>query len=180
MTRVGLALTIGLGLVLPWAPGCEEDTAPRQATGPDARVRTHAVVSGTPTPQGLAYLEHVAEVHARADRTDDAAARETLLRDALERSVPTDVPEAEILRLGLAVRLAREVRTSEDGGSARVRVLLEPLLEPEISLPLDRVSAEALIELGDAAAAMGDDALAAGSYARSIRLMSLLRQEIEP
>jgi hypothetical protein len=61
-----------------------------------------------------------------------------------------------------------------------VRDLLFPMLAPERSLPLDRASARALVVLGDAAAQLHDDALAAGSYARAIRVMSLLRQELEP
>ena len=54
------------------------------------------------------------------------------------------------------------------------------MLAPERSLPLDRATARALVVLGDAAISTGDDALAAGSYARAIRMMSLLRQELEP
>ncbi len=83
-----------------------------------------------------------------------------------------------MLRLELATRLAET--TMERPGGEKVAVgLLQPMLAPERSLPLDRATARALVVLGDAAAKSGDDALAAGSYARAIGVMSMLRQELE-
>jgi hypothetical protein len=67
----------------------------------------------------------------------------------------------------------------QPGGAQVARDVLEPLLEPRDSLPMDRASARALVVLGDAARETGDDALAAGSYMRAIRMMSVLRQELE-
>lgn len=165
-------------LALAVVPGCDNDSPPVSQASPDARLRTHVVVPSTPTADGLAYVRAVADLHARADAAPDGE-REALLREGLARPVPTGLDEAEILRLGLAVRLAQGW-VKEPASRHQVRELLVPMLRPDASLPQDRVAAEALIVLGDAAAAEGDDALAAGSYARSIRLMSLLRQEIEP
>jgi hypothetical protein len=85
--------------------------------------------------------------------------------------------EAEILRLELATRVAEALMETPQG-SAVARDLLVPMLEPKRSLPLDRATARALIALGDLAAESGDDALAMGSYARAIRVMSLLREEL--
>jgi len=101
-----------------------------------------------------------------------------VLRDALALPVPGGLPEAEPLRLELAARLC-ETLAEQPGGVPVALDLLAPMLDPERSLPVDRSSARALVVLGDLAARSGDDALAAGSYARAIRVMSLLRQELE-
>ncbi len=92
--------------------------------------------------------------------------------------MPAGLAEAEILRLDLAARLGEELM-STDAGARSAPELLAPMLAVERSLPLDRAIARALVVLGDAAVKTGDDALAAGSYARSIEMMSLLRQELE-
>jgi len=143
---------------------------------PDARLQTHEIVASTPSAEGLAYIQAVAASHREADSQQGDARMATLER-GLDLAVPTGLPEAEILRLELASRIASE--WIERGKADKARALLVPMLDPGRSVPLDRSSAEALVLLGDAATRTGDDALAAGTYARSIRMMSILRQEIE-
>jgi hypothetical protein len=171
------------GLVLALASGaCDPSdgattTEPARRV-PDATLRTHAVAPSTPTAEGLAYLRAMAGVHERADGLRGEA-RVHALREGLALPVPAGLAEAEILRLDLAARLGEELISTPEGTVA-ARDLLAPMLSVQRSLPLDRATARALVVLGDAAAKTGDDALAAGSYARSIELMSLLRQELEP
>jgi hypothetical protein len=156
--------------------GCDDD-APARPGDPDATLRTHEIQPSTPTPEGLAYLEAIAGVHREADRRSGAA-RTQALESGLSIPVPGDLPEAEVLRLELATRLA-ETTMERPGGEKVACDLLQPMLAPQRSLPLDRATARALVVLGDAAAKAGDDALAAGSYARAIGVMSMLRQELE-
>lgn len=176
-----LGVSLGLGLALASGACDPSEGTTTTETGrrvPDATLRTHAVAPSTPTAEGLAYLRAVAAAHERADglRGDG---RVQALREGLSLPVPAGLAEAEILRLDLAARLGEELMGTPEG-SATARDLLAPMLAVERSLPLDRATARALVVLGDAAAKTGDDALAAGSYARSIELMSLLRQELEP
>jgi len=176
LAAVGLRVAL-LGAAL---GGCDRESYDEQAQQrpPDARLKTHAVVEGQATVQGLAYLGDIAEFHRAADRADDPQQRVLILREALAVPVPANIPEAEILRLELATRLSMTLSELPEGGPAAL-ALLEPMLEPERSLPVHRASARALVALGDLAVLSGDDALAAGSYARAIRVMSLLRQELE-
>jgi hypothetical protein len=163
------------------ASACElsPDADERAEEGsPDPRLRSHAITASAPTSQGLAYLEAIAAAHARADLATDADDRAAALRQGLALPVPADLPEAEPLRLELAARLC-ETLAEEPSGVPVALDLLAPMLEPERSLPVDRASARALVVLGDLAVLAGDDALAAGSYMRAIRMMSLLRQELE-
>lgn len=145
---------------------------------PDARISTHRVESAAPTREGLAYIGAVARIHDDADRTPDMHTRVAALRRGLALPVPAGLAEAEVLRLELATRISETLASSPDGVSVALD-LLEPMLDPELSLPLDRASARALVTLGELAVAAGDDALAAGSYARAIRVMSSLRKELE-
>ncbi|MBL4686306.1 MAG: hypothetical protein JKY37_17055 [Nannocystaceae bacterium] len=92
--------------------------------------------------------------------------------------MPGGLGEAEILRLELAASLA-ETLLARPAGATVAHDLLAPMLKVERSLPMDRATARALIALGDASVRTGRDALAAGSYGRAIRVMSLLRQELE-
>lgn len=156
--------------------GCDAERT--EPGAPDPTVRTHAVEPSTPSPGGLAYIEAMADVHARAEGTDTVT-RVSILREGLAVPVPSGLPEAEILRLDLAAALAESLVLQPEGAAVAID-LLRPMLPVERSLPLDRATARALVALGDAAARVGDDPLAAGSYARAIRLMSLLRQELEP
>jgi len=182
----------GLGLLLVLGPlACDpsDDAGDRAAPrGPDATLRTHAVEPSTPTAEGLAYLRAVADAHDRADAAQGEG-RVRHLRQGLALPVPAGLAEAEIVRLDLAARLGEELLGPSGAaaadpaarqGAIAARDLLAPMLSVERSLPLDRATARALVVLGDAAARVGDDALAAGSYARSIEVMSLLRQELEP
>lgn len=175
--RASIALALALAPVA-CDPSDDATTTEPARRVPDATLRTHAVAPSTPTAEGLAYLRAVAHVHARADELRGEA-RVRALREGLALPVPAGLAEAEIVRLDLAARLGEELVTTPEGAVA-ARDLLTPMLAVERSLPLDRAAARALVVLGDAAAKTGDDALAAGSYARSIEVMSLLRQELEP
>ncbi len=101
------------------------------------------------------------------------------MRRALALPVPAGLDEAPILRLELASALCEDLM-QRPGGAELAVDLLAPMLDPSRALPLDRVTARALVRLGDAAREVGRDALAAGSYARAIRVLSMLRQEAEP
>lgn len=154
----------------------EGEAATSKPTAPDGTLKTHEIVPSTPTAEGLAYLRAVVAIQQEADGQQGAAAVATLQK-GLDLDVPAGLPEAEILRLELASRIAGLLIESD--AAADAKDLLVPMLDPSRSVPLDRASAEALIMLGDAATRTGDDALAAGTYARSIRMMSILRQELE-
>lgn len=170
------ALALGLVVGLAAVSGCEDERAPAETAEPDARLETHVVEPSTPTADGLAYLREMADVHARADAAADEAAAIEILRAGLASPAPTDLGEAEIVRLELAARLGETLLPER---AREARELLTEMLPPDRSLPLDRASAHALVVLGDAAFGEGDDALAVGSYARAIRMMSLLRQELK-
>lgn len=172
-----MAWVLGLGLGA-CDPSDDDAPAAEQQRAPDATLRTHLVAPSAPTSEGLVYLRAVADVHARADQLTGEA-RVQALRSGLGLPVPAGLAEAEIVRLDLAARLGEELMSTPHGAAA-ARELLAPMLEVKRSLPLDRATARALVVLGDAAVQTGDDALAAGSYARSIEVMSLLRQELEP
>lgn len=156
---------------------------------PDATVRVHKVLPATPSEAGLAYVEAIADVHARADgaaaRGAPAAELSVILREGVALAVPEplrggdDRLESDIgvVRLELLARFS-ETRLGEDEGAAEVVSLLGPVLLPKRSLPLDRATARALVALGDAAFEEGDDALAVGSYARAIRVMTMLQREL--
>lgn len=165
-------------------PQVEADAQSEAQQAPSGELRTHEIVPSTPTAEGLAYIQAVAGVHREADGLQGSSRVEVLQR-GLALEVPRGLPEAEVLRLELASRVATVWLQAPEGGSptpaeaAKAKALLQPMLDPAHSLPLDRSSAEALVLLGDAASRVGDDALAAGTYARSIRMMSILRQELE-
>src|SRR5262245_17656656 len=72
---------------------------------PAVRLRTRAISPSAPTPQGLAYIEAVADAHARADEAGGADDRAAALRQALALPVPASLPESEPLRLEVAARL---------------------------------------------------------------------------
>lgn len=173
MLLAALAITGG-GLA---GGGCEERPEAGEEAVPDARLEAHAVVASTPTAEGLAYLREMAKIHERADAAADANRAAEILREGLSLTAPAKLGEAEILRLELAARLGE---TLLPGRAREAREVLAGMLPPDRSLPIDRASAHALVVLGDASLAEGDDALAAGSYARAIRMMSILRQELKP
>lgn len=174
-----LVLASLLGLSATAMIGCDGGSAPEpteSAVNPTLRV--HEVLPSTPTAEGLAYVRAIAQAHRQADALPGQPGR-AVLRAALAEPVPSDLPEAEILRLETATRLAEDLLKESGEGTRVARDVLAPMLAPSRSLPLDRTTARALVVLGDAAAKTGDDALAAGSYARAIRMMSILRQELE-
>lgn len=179
LRRAGLVATAAIVL----AGGCDPDgsdgvTSRRSEAAAElnATVVVHAVEPSTPTPEGLAYVRAVADVLARAEASSGDE-RIQILRRGLSLPVPAGLAEAEILRLELAATLG-ETLLQRPEGAAVAHDLLAPMLPVERSLPMDRATARALVALGDASAKMGRDALAAGSYGRALRVMSLLRQEL--
>ena len=179
--RFVVALVVGLSVA---AGGCDRGGS-EASTAIDDTLRIHEVLPSTPTPEGLAFIQAVADVHREADAAQGVR-RVTALNRGLALPVPAGLPEAEVLRLEIATRLAEDLMAGDGQGDAqgfegarRGRDLLAPMVAPNRSLPLDRVTARALVVLGDAAARTGDDALAAGSYARAIRMMRTLQQELE-
>jgi tetratricopeptide (TPR) repeat protein len=157
--------------------GCSEDTSKREQPL-DTRLETHAVLTGKPSAEGLAYVQAIVDAHQQADALTERQARVDRLSLALELEPPPGDGTAELLRYEL---LARTAELLLEGGEAeRALALLEPQLATSVSLPLDRAAARCLIGLGDAAAQTGDHALAMGSYARALELLSLLLEEVEP
>lgn len=156
-------------------PESDDGVASREA--PDARIQLRPLLAGKPTPAGLAFARAAARAHAEADAAADPAQRVAILRAALAEPVPADMPEAEVLRLELAARLGETLGERPEGAAAGIDLLV-PMLRPDRVLPRDRATARALVTLGDLAVETGDDALAAGSYMRAIRVMSSLRQEL--
>ena len=181
--RRGLLLGTSVAGVAIALSACDPDDGTRDAShraaqdGLDARLTVHAVEPSAPTAEGLAYVRAVADVLARAEAADSDE-RVALLRRGLSLPVPAGLAEAEILRLELAATLA-ETLMQRPTGAAVAHDVLAPMLAVERSLPMDRASARALVALGDASVKLGRDALAAGSYGRALRMMSLLRQELE-
>ncbi len=145
----------------------------------DTRLRLHAVEPGSGGPEAVAYFDAVARVHAVADEASDPEQAISALREGLAIPRPHGASHAEAVRLELAARLAEHLLARPNGASL-ARDVLTPMLATDRSLPVDRASARALVALGDAAAALHDDALATGSYARAIRLMGHLREGLEP
>jgi len=175
------------GVAFMLATGCDphgETGAPTERSGQAvsedpydyAELVVHSIEPGEPTPEGLAYVRAVADVMAQAEAAS-AEDRIGLLRKGLALPVPAGLGEAEILRLEMAAALAETLLERPEGAQV-AHDLLMPMLKTERSLPLDRASARALVALGDASVKTGRDALAAGSYTRSIRMMSMLRQEL--
>lgn len=176
--RMSMALSLALMFGLGGCDPSDDAGAPVSRRAPDDTLHVHVVAPSTPTAEGLAYLRAMADVHDRADEVQGEQ-RVQALRRGFALPVPAGLAEAEVVRLDLAARLAGELMATPQGAIA-ARDLLVPMLAVERSLPLDRATARALVMLGDAAAKTGDDALAVGSYARSIEIMSSLRQELEP
>jgi tetratricopeptide (TPR) repeat protein len=175
VAALGLALGLGLG---PSLGGCTDGgEEPVEAAPLDTRLETHAVVPGEPTAEGLAYVQAVAEAHRMADRLSDRAAALDVLLTAVELTPPPGDGAAELLHYELLARTAELLLASRD--SEEVVELLAPRLAPERSLPRDRAAARCLVALGDAAAHTGDHALAMGSYARALELLTLLLEEVE-
>ena len=155
---------------------CNEDSKRERPL--DTRLEAHAVLAGKATSEGLAYVQAVVDAHQQADALVERQARIDRLLLALELELPPNDGTAEQLRYEL---LARTAELMLEGGEAeRALALLEPQLATSVSLPIDRASARCLIGLGDAAVQTGDHALAMGSYARALELLSLLLEEVEP
>lgn len=169
--RVLLAVALSLGV-----SACSgEPEAPRASV--DTRLATHLPLDGQPTAEGLAYVQAIAAAHQQADRSSDPAAALNILVAAVERTPPAGDGTAERLHYELLARTA-ELMLAQ-GDEVRAHELLAPRLDPERSLPLDRATARCLVALGDAAARNGDQALAMGSYARALEVLTLLLEEVE-
>lgn len=178
LARVGcgvqaLALTALVAL-----PGCEGGASVDLDASPDARVDLVSVDLERASAASVAYLEALASAHAEADALveEDHRAALAILRSAWELETP-DEDVARVNHLELSARMA-EIMLQDEGGAVDAVALLRPMLDPQNTLPRDRSSARALVALGDAATAIEDDALAAGSYARAVRVMSALRKEM--
>jgi hypothetical protein len=144
----------------------------------DLRLATYAVVPSTPTPEGAAYLRAMARAFAQADRASAPAARAAVLREALAVPIPRGVGEAEIVRLEVATALCETLATDGDGVSAAL-TMLAPLIAPSRTLPVDRVTARALVVFGELSERAGDPDGAVASYGRALRLLAMLREEVE-
>jgi hypothetical protein len=150
----------------------ENEAAP---TSVDTRLETHVPLDGEPTAAGLAYVQALATAHQQADR--DPANALAILLAAGEHTPPAGDGTAERLHYELLARTAELLLAQ--GDEVRALKLLAPHLAPELSLPVDRASARCLVALGDAAARGGDHALAMGSYARALEMLTLLLEEVE-
>jgi hypothetical protein len=153
---------------------CTEEPEPA-ATIMDTRLETHVPLDGEPTVAGLAYVQAVADAHRQADEAPaDAPA---ILLAAVERTPPAGDGPGERLHYELLARTAELLLAR--GEDIQAMKLLAPRLDPETSLPVDRATARCLVALGDAAAQGGDHALAMGSYARALEVLTLLLEEVE-
>jgi tetratricopeptide (TPR) repeat protein len=173
LLALGLAVVGAVTLV-----ACGGDPSEPREQALDTRLEAHAVLAGKPSAEGLAYVQAIAEAHRKADETADPQARLAHLLGALERPTPAGDGTAELLHVELLARTAELIL--ETGHAERALELLEPRLATSRSLPIDRASARCLVALGDAAAQTGDHALAMGSYARALEMLSLLLEEVEP
>jgi hypothetical protein len=170
MPLVGLSLATGL--LLGVACTDEPEDAPRSV---DTRLETHVPLDSEPTVAGLAYVQAIAHAHQQADA--DPANAAAILLAAIERPPPAGDGPAERLHYELLARTSELLLAQ--GQDIKVLKLLAPRLDPEISLPVDRGTARCLVALGDAAAQSGDHALAMGSYARALEVLTLLLEEVE-
>ena len=148
-----------LGMLL---GGCEKAD---ESSEIDTRLLTHAILpGGTVSSEALRYAREVAKAHDKADAASHREDRKTILQQALALELPENAGEAEVLRLELAARLCETLLEDARGAPEAVRIL-GSMLAPEQNLPIDRATARALVVYGDAARKVGNDALAAGSYA---------------
>jgi tetratricopeptide (TPR) repeat protein len=166
-----VALAAGLTLGVSACTDEPED-APKSV---DTRLETHVPLDGEPTVEGLAYVKAIASAHQQADEHPDNAL--TILLAAVERTPPVGDGPAERLHYELLARTAELLLAQ--GKDIQALKLLAPRLDPETSLPVDRATARCLVALGDAAAQGGDHAMAMGSYARALEVLTLLLEEVE-
>ena len=166
--RAMLSVALALGVV-----ACSGDPEPTPASI-DTRLSTHVPLDGEPTAAGLTYVQAIATAHQQADGSEDPL---PILLAALELDPPAGDGTAERLHYELLARTAE--RLLAQGEVVQAHELLAPHLDPERSLPLVRATARCLVALGDAAARGGDQALAMGSYARALEVLTLLLEEVE-
>jgi hypothetical protein len=165
---------------VPMLSACEDSVQVELDAAPDARVKLVEVDLGRASAETIAYVDRVAAAHADADALLPGQPAEALERlRAVWSETSPDEDAARVTHLELSARMG-ELMMKHEGGAVDAVALLRPLLSPELDLPKDRSSARALVALGDAATAIDDDALAAGSYARAVRVMSALRKEMKP
>jgi len=175
---IAAGLRAGLVLTLLGSSACDKGVDVELDAAPDARLELIDVELGRASTATVNYVRAVGQAHAEADAllVDDRSAALDRLREAWQLT-PPDEGAARTTYLELSARMA-EIMLQEEGGAVDAVALLRPMLAPEIALPKDRSSARALVALGDAASGIEDDALAAGSYARAVRVMSALRKEM--
>ena len=181
--RVGLSTLVTLlmgGLLLFAAATCspgEPDGTSADRPPLDTRLEVHSVLEGEPTSAGLQYVRAIADAHRRADRSSDRDTEVEILVAALAIDAPPGDGTAEVLHFELLARTADALLQQDHPETALS--LLEHAAGPSMSLPIDRSSARCLVSLGDAAARTGDQALAMGSYTRSLEMLSLLLEEVD-
>lgn len=171
----GLPALLAAGLLFGVAACTDERELEDASKRVDTRLETHVPLDGEPTVAGLAYVQAIADAHQQADQ--DPANAVTILLAAVERTPPPGDGPAERLHVELLARTAELLLAQ--GKDVQALELLAPRLDPEISLPVDRATARCLVSLGDAAAQGGDHALAMGSYARALEVLTLLLEEVE-
>ncbi len=154
--------------------GCEGAMAPDPL-----RLDVEVVSLSADGAEATAYLQQAGRDLRAARASDDPQRREPLLTALLARPVPARVEGAALLRLEAAALLC-ETWMQDVAGARRAVGLLGPMLTPARTLPLDPVTARALVCYGDAARRVGDDDAAASTYMRAIRLMQRLQEEAMP
>lgn len=159
--------------------GCSVQDGGREAGGVDTRLEIYAVVPSSPTAESAAYFHAIGEIHSQADQAASDAAAVAILRRGLAVPAPAGVGETVLVRLELANRLC-ETLARQPGAAVVALEVLTPMLAPDRPLPLDLTTARALVTQGDLAGQVRRDDLAVASYARAIRVMSMLREELEP
>lgn len=172
------SLRVSLFALVAGTSACDDGAAIELDASPDARLELVEIDLQRADSASVEYLQALSKAHAQADAllADDRQAALDRLRSAWDLNVPAG-GAARVTQLELSARMA-EIMLQDEGGAVDAVALLRPMLDPKVALPKDRSSARALVALGDAASEIDDDALAAGSYARAVRVMSALRKEM--
>lgn len=128
------------------------------------------------------FILKIIDTHRSADRAiSDQEVLKILTQGVIEappvQSSTSGRQFLRLLQLELLVRYAESAQKANIPGERLVEQL-QQVLRPDLSLPLDKVAADALIRLGGAAESTGQDALAMASYRRAIDLMTRLSKKI--
>ncbi len=181
-----LSVTLALGGVLAACGGEDSEMSNGRAAEPvvpaappslDVRVQEHG--QSRVSEEGLAYVKRLHAATRAADElaVADVQAQLDVLLPAARELAPEGDSLAAVARLELLARIGELMLDAQRG--AEVVKLLLPIVGPEQTLPLETVTAQLLVQLGDGAMQSLDTDLAIASYARSVRLMGLLRQKMQ-